>query len=354
MSSADARASSIAELDRLAGEFAAEIGALATEQEIRAAQARYLGKKGKVSEPDEGARPAAAPRSARRSARPRTAPRSASSAPSATRLAALDEAALAADLARVVDVTLPARGRARWARCTRSRWCAARSSRSSWASASRCAPGPWIETEWHNFDALNTPPDHPARDMQDTFYVEGGRILRTHTSPVQIRTMLAEPPPIRIVAPGNVFRRDDDATHTPMFPQIEGLLRRRGHLVRRSQGHAAALRAALLRPEAGRPPAPELLPVHRAVRRGRRPCYLCERDGQVGGRAAASARAAGWIEIGGAGMVHPNVFRAVGYDPRGHRASRSAWASRAWRCLSTASTTSRVLRERRALPGAIP
>src|SRR5947207_3021787 len=83
--------------------------------------------------------------------------------------------------------------------------------------------GTWIETEWNNFDALNTPADHPARDMQDTFFVEGGLILRSHTSPVQVRTMLAGPPPVKIIAPGKAFRRDDDATHTPMFPQVEGL-----------------------------------------------------------------------------------------------------------------------------------
>ena len=88
--------------------------------------------------------------------------------------------------------------------------------------------GPWVETEWNNFDALNTPADHPARDMQDTFFVEGGLLLRSHTSPVQVRTMLAGPPPVKIIAPGNVFRRDDDATHTPDVPPGRGPARRPG------------------------------------------------------------------------------------------------------------------------------
>src|SRR3954462_8276150 len=96
------------------------------------------------------------------------------------------------------------------------------------------ADGPDVETEWNNFDALNTPADPPARNEQDTFSLPDGRLLRTHTSPVQIRTMLASPPPIRIIAPGRTYRSDSDATHTPMFHQVEGLVIdkgiTRGHL----------------------------------------------------------------------------------------------------------------------------
>ena len=315
MSTADRQlARLIAELDRLAGEFAAEIGALATEQEIRLAQARYLGKKGKVSElmkalgklPAEE-RPAVGEAANRA--------KSGIEGAVAARLAALDEAELSADLGRVVDVTLPARGRALGT--LHPLTLVRREIEEIFLGLGfEVRTGPWIETEWNNFDALNTPHDHPARDMQDTFFVEGGRILRSHTSPVQIRTMLAGPPPVRIVAPGNVFRRDDDATHTPMFPQMEGLLVDRGRLVRRAQGDAAPLRASLFRPGPGRAPAAELLPVHRAVGRGRRRLLPLRGGRKVGPKACRLCKGTGWIEIGGAGMVHPNVFRAVGYDPR--------------------------------------
>jgi phenylalanyl-tRNA synthetase alpha chain len=176
--------------------------------------------------------------------------------------------------------------------------------------------GPLIETEWHNFDALNTPADHPARDMQDTFFVDGGRILRSHTSPVQVRTMMTSPPPIKIIAPGNVFRRDDDATHTPMFPQVEGLYVDRDvsfadlkgtllHFVRRFFG--AELRIRL---------RPSFFPFTEPSAEVDAGCYLCGGTGRRSdGTGCRLCKGSGWIEIGGSGMVHPNVFRAVGYDP---------------------------------------
>src|SRR5205814_1582648 len=139
------------------------------------------------------------------------------------RLRAQGEAVLAKELARTVDPTLPGRGR-RLGTLHPLTWVRREIEEIFLGLGFEVRTGPWIETEWNNFDALNTPADHPARDMQDTFFVEGGLILRSHTSPVQIRTMLTGPPPVKIIAPGNVFRRDDDATHTPMFPQVEGLL----------------------------------------------------------------------------------------------------------------------------------
>jgi phenylalanyl-tRNA synthetase alpha chain len=173
--------------------------------------------------------------------------------------------------------------------------------------------GPWIETEWNNFDALNTPADHPARDMQDTFFVEGGLILRSHTSPVQVRTMLAGPPPVKIIAPGNVFRRDDDATHTPMFPQVEGL-----HVdkdvsfedlkatlftfVQRFFGPGTKIRLR-----------PSFFPFTEPSAEVDASCFVCE--GKLPLRATCRlCKSTGWLEIGGSGMVHPNVFKAVGYD----------------------------------------
>jgi phenylalanyl-tRNA synthetase alpha chain len=304
----------LGDLDRLAGAFAAEIGALATEQEIRLAHARYLGKKGRVSELMKalgrlppGERPAVGEAANRAKASIEAAV--------AARLGALGQVALEADLARVVDVTLPARG-------------AALGTLHPLALVRReieaiflglgfeVRTGPWIETEWNNFDALNTPPDHPARDMQDTFFVEGGRVLRSHTSPVQIRTMLAGPPPIRIVAPGNVFRRDDDATHTPMFPQMEGLLVDQGVSFADLKGTLLYFVHRFFGPNLGVRLRPSYFPFTEPSAEVDAACYLCGGNGQAAGRACRLCKGSGWIEIGGAGMVHPNVFRAVGYDPQ--------------------------------------
>jgi phenylalanyl-tRNA synthetase alpha chain len=327
----------VAELDRLAAEFAAEIDQLAAEQEIRLAQARYLGKKGKVSELMKalGRLPAAA-RPAVGEAANRT--KSAIEGAVATRLAALDEAGMAADLSRTIDVTLPPRG-APLGTLHPLTLVRREIEEIFHGLGFEVRTGPWVETEWHNFDALNTPPDHPARDMQDTFFVEGGpspgsssgatpigapgsghgagaRILRSHTSPVQIRTMLAGPPPVRIIAPGNVFRRDDDATHTPMFPQMEGLLVDEGVSFADLKGTLLHFVHRFFGPNLGIRLRPSYFPFTEPSAEVDAACYLCSGTGQLGsGRACKLCKGSGWIEIGGAGMVHPNVFRAVGYDP---------------------------------------
>jgi phenylalanyl-tRNA synthetase alpha chain len=155
--------------------------------------------------------------------------------------------------------------------------------------------------------------------MQDTFFVEGGRVLRSHTSPVQIRTMLAGPPPVRIVAPGNVFRRDDDATHTPMFPQMECLLVDKGISFADLKGTLLYFVQRFFGPKLGVRLRPSFFPFTEPSAEVDAACYLCEGTGtQRGGtapRACRLCKGSGWIEIGGSGMVHPNVFKAVGYDP---------------------------------------
>jgi len=303
----------IAELDRLAAEFAGEIGKLATEEEIRLAQARYLGKKGKVSDLMKalGKLPPA-----ERPAVGEAANRAKSGIERAVgeRLSALAEASLSADLARVVDVTLPPRGAALGT--LHPLTLVRREIEEIFLGLGFAVrTGPWVESEWNNFDALNTPPDHPARDMQDTFFVEGGRILRSHTSPVQIRTMLAGPPPIRIVAPGNVFRRDDDATHTPMFPQMEGLYVDKDVSFADLKGTLLHFVHRFFGPNLGIRLRPSYFPFTEPSAEVDAACYLCGGNGQVDGRSCRLCRGSGWIEIGGSGMVHPNVFRAVGYDP---------------------------------------
>ena len=304
----------IAELDRLAGEFAAEIGGLASEQEIRLAQARYLGRTGKVSELMKALGrlpPAERPAVGQAANRAKTGIEGAV----ASRLQALDQAELAEDLARVIDVTLPGRGRPLGT--LHPLTLVRREIEQIFLGLGfEVRTGPWIETEWNNFDALNTPPDHPARDMQDTFFVEGGRILRSHTSPVQIRTMLAGPPPVRIIAPGNVFRRDDDATHTPMFPQMEGLLVDRKVSFAELKGTLLHFVHRFFGPGLGIRLRPSYFPFTEPSAEVDAACYLCDGGRKVTARTCRLCKGSGWIEIGGAGMVHPNVFRAVGYDPQ--------------------------------------
>jgi len=173
------------------------------------------------------------------------------------------------------------------------------------------ATGPEVETEYYNFEALNVPADHPARDMQDSFYVTGGLVLRTQTSPVQVRTMEKMSPayPVRIISPGKVYRRDDDATHSPMFQQVEGLVIDKGI----NLGH---LKATLLSF------AQEMFGAERQIRL--RPSYFpftepsVEVDvscGSCSGVGCQVCKNTGWIEILGAGMVHPNVLRQSGYNP---------------------------------------
>jgi phenylalanyl-tRNA synthetase alpha chain len=310
----------IADLGRLAEEFEREVQPLAGEMEIRALQARYLGKKGKVSELMKAL--------GRLSAEDRPPVGEAANRAKGTiestveaRLGELAARGLEADLQRRVDVTLPARG-ARLGTLHPLTLVRREVEEIFLGLGFEVRTGPLIETEWHNFDALNTPADHPARDMQDTFFVDGGRVLRSHTSPVQVRTMMAGPPPIKIIAPGNVFRRDDDATHTPMFPQVEGLC-----VAGEADGGVsfAELKGTLLyfvrrffaADDLSVRLRPSFFPFTEPSAEVDAGCYLCGGSGGAasGGGACKLCKGSGWIEIGGAGMVHPNVFRAVGYDP---------------------------------------
>ena len=174
----------------------------------------------------------------------------------------------------------------------------------------RVAEGPEVETDYYNFTALNIPPGHPARGMQDTFFLDEGLVLRTHTSPVQIRTMLSQEPPIYIVCPGRVYRRDSDPTHTPMFNQVEGLAVDRGLTL----GHLKGTLTAMARNVFGETVRLRLRPsyfqftepsVEMDVS-----CFVC--DGEDPN--CKVCKGAGWLEMGGAGMVDPAVLEEVGYD----------------------------------------
>lgn len=172
------------------------------------------------------------------------------------------------------------------------------------------ATGPDVETVHNNFDALNTPADHPSRDPQDTFYLDKDTLLRCHTSPVQVRYMQSRPPPVRIVAPGRCYRRDTpDATHSANFHQIEGLYVDRRVSLADLKGDLSYFARQLMGPDVRVRFRPHFFPFTEPSVEVDFSCHVCR------GAGCRICKQSGWIEIAGAGMVHPNVFRAVGYDP---------------------------------------
>jgi phenylalanyl-tRNA synthetase alpha chain len=171
------------------------------------------------------------------------------------------------------------------------------------------AEGPQIETDFYNFEALNIPRDHPARDMQDTFYLSQETLLRTHTSPVQIRTMRAQAPPVRIIVPGVVYRRDADITHSPMFHQVEGLAVDVNVTMADLKGTLELFARELFGARSKIRFRPSFFPFTEPSAEVDVVCFLC------GGVGCRVCKQSGWLEILGSGMVHPNVLRNVGYDP---------------------------------------
>jgi len=171
------------------------------------------------------------------------------------------------------------------------------------------ADGPEVEDDWYNFEALNFPPDHPARDSQDTFFLKGGLLLRTHTSPVQIRTMETTPPPIRVVIPGRVYRCDSDIRHTPMFHQVEGLVVDEGITFGHLKATLEAFVHVLFDPRLKVRFRPSFFPFTEPSAEVDITCVLCL------GKGCPMCSGGGWIEILGAGMVDPRVLRACKLDP---------------------------------------
>ena len=220
----------------------------------------------------------------------------------AARRNALDEAAFEARLANDrVDVTLPGR----------------RAERANLHPVTRAmericeifarlgydrVDGPEIEDDWHNFEALNFAPDHPARTMHDTFWFADGRLLRTHTSPVQIRSMSGRTPPIRIIAPGKVYRSDSDQTHSPMFHQVEGLLIDETSSFADLKGTLAAFIRAFFERDFEMRLRPSFFP-------------FTEPSAEMDIGWSAEDGSTRWLEVLGCGMVHPNVLRNCGIDP---------------------------------------
>jgi phenylalanyl-tRNA synthetase alpha chain len=170
------------------------------------------------------------------------------------------------------------------------------------------AEGPEVETDFFNFQALNIPKNHPARDMQDTFYIDDDIVLRTHTSPVQIRVMKDTNPPVKIIAPGKVYRCDMDMTHTPMFHQVEGLLVDEGINFRHLKGVLEYFLKSIFYKDIGIRFRPSYFPFTEPSAEVDIECIFCKGDG------CRVCSGTGWLEILGCGMVHPEVYKSVNYD----------------------------------------
>jgi phenylalanyl-tRNA synthetase alpha chain len=237
----------------------------------------------------------------------------------------LARAALEAELAQApIDVTLPGRRGARGHRHPLTR------TLEEIVGVFRrlgfgVTEGPQIELDYYNFEALNFPSDHPARDMQDTFFVDGatlgaahGRtdvLLRTHTSPVQVRAMLSRPPPIRLIMPGTVYRCDSDPTHSPMFHQVEGLFVDKGVSFADLKGTLDVYVQAMFGDRKTRF-RPSFFPFVEPGAEMDMSCGVCGGSAKTAsGDPCRTCKGTGWVEVMGAGMVHPNVLRSCGVDP---------------------------------------
>jgi len=308
-------------IDSLRQQFAAELAAVASESDLRALRDRYLARKGglvsALLKSVAGASPAERPTLGRLA----NEFKQAAEAAIAERQAIFDASRAPAG---AVDVTLPGRrpllGRRHPLTLVREQVEAIFT-----RMGFQVIEGPEIEDDWHNFEALNMPPEHPARDMQDTLYLADplpglrgpATLLRTHTSGMQIRYMEQHQPPVRIVAPGRVYRRDNlDPTHTPMFSQVEGLVVGEGVSLADLKGTLFALAREMFGPATRVHFRPSFFPYTEPSAEMDVSCFNCGGSGRLAGGAGCSVcKRTGWLEILGSGMVHPAVFEAVGYDP---------------------------------------
>ncbi|HEY5366386.1 MAG TPA: phenylalanine--tRNA ligase subunit alpha [Casimicrobiaceae bacterium] len=274
-----------------------EFAAAADSAALENAKARYVGKAGAITTRLK-ALAALAPDARRAEGAAINAAKTLIEDALAARRSALGDAKLARALAaEALDVTLPGRGIDAGAMHPLTRTLE-RVATLFHSMGFVVADGPEIEDDFHNFTALNTPENHPARSMHDTFYVDGGALLRTHTSPVQVRYMETHPPPVKIIAPGRVYRVDSDATHSPMFHQVEGLWIDRDVTFADLKGVISDfLRQFFERDDLQIRFRPSFFPFTEPS---------AEIDMSFGD---------GWLEIAGSGQVHPNVLRAAGIDP---------------------------------------
>jgi phenylalanyl-tRNA synthetase alpha chain len=292
----------------LADAALAEVRGAGTAADLEAVRVKYLGRKGVLSRIMEGLRdmpPAERPEVGRRA----NALRATLTEALARRREELGRASARRAAAAAPDVTLPGLWRGLGVRHPVSQ-IIEEAVRIFATMGFTVADGPDIETEYHNFDALNTPPDHPSRDAQDTFWLDDGRLLRTQTSPVQIRVMETRPPPVRIIAPGRCYRRDTtDATHSANFHQIEGLYVDRRVSLADLKGDISYFADRMMGQGVRVRFRTHFFPFTEPSVEYDFSCHLCR------GRGCRVCKQSGWIEISGAGMVNPRVFATVGYDP---------------------------------------
>ncbi len=169
--------------------------------------------------------------------------------------------------------------------------------------------GPLIESDWNNFKALNIPADHPSRDLQDTFYIDSSYVLRTHTSPIQVRSMLEEKPPLAVLAPGKVFRRDNDVSHSPTFHQVEGMFIDTHVSMAHLKGSLSYFVKALFGNKTKVRFRPSYFPFTEPSAEYDCSCPICEMKG------CSMCKQSGWMEIGGCGLMHPKVLKLSGISP---------------------------------------
>src|SRR5271166_1161678 len=296
-----------ASLSALVEQSLADVGAAADLAQLDEMRVRLLGKKGLLTEQLKGL--GALPAGERPAAGQRINDAKASiQAAIEARHAELEAAAQARELASgAIDVTLPGRGQERGSMhpVTRARL---RIEQIFQQAGFQVATGPEVEDDFHNFEALNIPANHPARAMHDTFYFPDGRLLRTHTSPVQIREMRAQKPPLSVIAPGRVYRNDSDQTHTPMFHQVEGLAV--GEHI--SFANLKAMLHGFVEQFFERPLGmrlrPSYFPFTEPSAEVDIECVFCR------GAGCRVCKQTGWLEVLGCGMIHPNVLAAAGID----------------------------------------
>jgi len=296
------------DLDRLAGLALAAVAAAASPAALEAERVRWLGRKGLLTE-ELKALGGLTGEEKRARGQAVNGLKMRLEQALAERGGVLAGQALAERIAReVVDITLPGRGQPPGSRHPVS-LTLERIEGLFQSLGFAVAEGPEIETDFHNFEALNIPAHHPARAMHDTFYVDATHLLRTHTSPVQIRAMLTQAPPLRLIAPGRVYRCDYDVTHSPMFHQVEGLWVDEGVNFAALKGLLADfLRRFFERDDLPVRLRPSYFPFTEPSAEVDIGCVLCA------GAGCRVCKQTGWLEVLGCGMVHPQVFAHVGVD----------------------------------------
>jgi phenylalanyl-tRNA synthetase alpha chain len=297
----------LADLTALTHRALAEIAACGDVAALEEARVRWLGKKGIFTEQLKALGSLAAAQRPAAGARVNEAKDHVQAAIEARR-AALERADVERQLvAGRIDVTLPGRGEEPGGLhpVTQARL---RIETLFRRAGFEVASGPEIEDDFHNFGALNIPPNHPARAMHDTFYFPDGRLLRTHTSPVQIRALREHGAPLAIIAPGRVYRCDSDMTHSPMFHQLEGLVVDENISFANMKAVLHGFLQAFFERDLGMRLRPSFFPFTEPSAEVDMSCVFCE------GRGCRVCKHSGWLEISGCGMVHPNVLRASGVD----------------------------------------